>query len=166
MGRLLAPYGVHGWVKARTFTGAPAGLLAYRAWWLAKDESAWREFAVLEARQHSDTVVARLDGLTRREEVMPWRGAMVAVPRAALPAPGAGEVYLADLVGLAVVNRAGASLGCVTGLLETGAHPVLRVTREAVGVGAGERLIPLTPVHVDAIDFELRRIVVDWQLDY
>jgi 16S rRNA processing protein RimM len=164
MGRVLAPYGVHGWVKARGFTALPAGLLAYRAWWLAKDESTWREFAVLEARQHADTVVARLEGLTRREEVMPWRGAMVAVPRAALPAPGTGEVYLADLVGLAVVNRAGADLGTVTGLLETGAHPVLRVAEG--GAGAGERLIPLTPVHVDAIDLELGRIVVDWQLDY
>jgi 16S rRNA processing protein RimM len=102
--------------------------------------------------------------LTQREEVLPWRGAMVAVPRAALPAPGAGEVYLADLVGLAVVNRAGADLGCVVGLLETGAHPVLRVAHE--GVGASERLIPLTVAHVDAIDLDLGRIVVDWQLDY
>jgi 16S rRNA processing protein RimM len=163
MGRVLAPYGVHGWVKARTFTTSPAALVAYRAWWLAKDES-WREFAVLEARQHANTVVARLDGLTRREEVMEWRGAMIAVPRAALPELVAGEVYLADLVGLAVVNRAGADLGCVTGLLETGAHPVLRVARQ--GVGAAERLIPLTAAHVDAIDLGLRRIVVDWQLDY
>jgi 16S rRNA processing protein RimM len=164
MGRVLAAYGVHGWVKARTFTTSPAGLLAYRAWWLAKDDGVWHEFAVLEAREHADTVVARLEGLTRREEVMPWRGAMVAVPRAALPAPGAGEVYLADLVGLAVVNRADVDLGCVIGLLETGAHPVLRVARE--GVGGGERLIPLTAAHVDAIDLAAGRIVVDWQLDY
>ena len=164
MGRVLAPYGVHGWVKARAFTTSPAGLLVYRVWWLAKDESAWREFAVLETRQHADTVVAQLDGLTQREEVLPWRGAMIAVPRAALPAPSTGEVYLADLVGLAVVNRAGANLGRVKGLLETGAHPVLRVAR--VGEGSGERLIPLTPAHVDAIDLQLGRIVVDWQLDY
>jgi len=164
MGRVLGPYGVHGWVKARTFTASPAGLIGYRSWWLAKDTGAWREFAVVEARRHADTVVASLEGLTRREEAMPWRGAMVAVPRTALPAPGAGEVYLADVVGLAVVNRAGAILGRVTGLLETGAHPVLRVAAE--GAGADERLIPLTPAHVDAIDLELGRIVVDWQLDY
>jgi 16S rRNA processing protein RimM len=164
MGKVLAAYGVQGWLKARTFTASPAGLLAYRAWWLAKDDAAWREFAVLEARQHSGTVVARLEGLNGREEVAPWRGAAIAVPRAALPATGAGEVYLADVVGLMVVNRAGATLGHVTGLLETGAHPVLRVARE--GGEGGERLIPLTPAHVDAIDLALARIVVDWQLDY
>jgi ribosomal 30S subunit maturation factor RimM len=41
---------------------------------------------------------------------------------------------------------------------------VLRVARE--GVGGGERLIPLTAAHVDAIDLAAGRIVVDWQLDY
>jgi 16S rRNA processing protein RimM len=162
MGRVLAPYGVQGWLKARSFTASPEGLLRYRAWWLSRGDAGWREFSVLEARQHADTIVARLEGLARREEAAPWRGALVAVPRAALPAAGAGEVYLADLVGLTVVNRAGATLGPVNGLLETGAHPVLRVA----GVNGGERLIPLTPAHVEAIDLELRKIVVDWELDY
>jgi 16S rRNA processing protein RimM len=164
MGRVLAAYGVHGWLKVRTFTALPAGLLAHRAWWLAKDGGAWQKFAVLEARQHSDTIVALLEGLKEREDVAPWRGATIGIPRAALPAPGAGEVYLADLVGLTVVNRAGATLGRVSGLLETGAHPVLRVACD--GGEGGERLIPLTPAHVDSIDVALARIVVDWQLDY
>jgi len=164
MGRVLAPYGVRGWLKVRTFTASPTGLLAYGAWWLAKDDRPAREFRVLEARQHSDTVVAQLEGLSGREEVMPWRGATIAVPRAALPPPGTGEVYLSELVGLTVINRAGAALGTVTGLLETGAHPVLRVAGE--GTEGRERLIPLTPVHVDAIDLTLGRVVVDWQLDY
>jgi len=164
MGRVLAPYGLRGWLKARTFTASPAGLLAYPAWWLGKDGVAWREFTVLEAREHSDTVVAHLDGLSVREQVVPWRGASIAVPRAALPALGAGEVYLAELVGLTVVNRMGATLGRATGVLDTGAHPVLRVAREAGE--AGERLIPLVPAYVDAIDLAHARIVVDWPLDY
>ena len=164
MGRVLAPYGVRGWLKARAFTASPAGLLAYRAWWLTKGDGACREFKVLEARQHSDTVVAQLEGLSEREEVMPWRGSTIAVPRAALPPLGAGEVYLGELVGLTVVNRSGATLGRVTGLVETGAHPVLRVAGD--GEGPGERLIPLVPAYVDAIDPGEARIVVDWPLDY
>lgn len=164
MGRVLAPYGLRGWLKARTFTASPAGLLAYRAWWLGKDDDVWREFTVLEARQHADTVVAQLDGLSVREQVGAWRGANIAVPRAALPPLGAGEVYLSELVGLTVVNRSGATLGRAIGVLETGAHPVLRVARD--GGESGERLIPLVPAYVDAIDLGLARIVVDWPLDY
>jgi 16S rRNA processing protein RimM len=165
MGRVIGPYGVQGWVKARTFTASPDGLLAYRAWWLATDDDRWCEFAVLEARVHANALVARLEGMSRREEVAPWRGAAIGVPKASLPALTAGEVYLADLVGLAVINRSGVKLGRVGGVLETGAHPVLRVTAEGRG-DEGERLIPLVPAYVDAIDIAGDRIVVDWQPDY
>jgi 16S rRNA processing protein RimM len=164
MGRVLGPYGIRGWLKARPFTASPAGLLAYQAWWLGKDEGVWREFTVLEARQHADTVVAHLDGLSVPEQVGPWRGASIAVPRAALPALGAGEVYFTELVGLTVVNRTGATLGRATGVLDTGAHPVLRVARD--GGESSERLIPLVPAYLDSIDLGLGRIVVDWPLDY
>ncbi len=163
MGQVIAAYGVQGWLKVRTFTASPAGLLSYQAWWLGK-EAAWRDFAVLESRRHGDGIVARLEGLQTREEALPWRGAQVAVPRATLPAPGAGEVYLADLVGLTVVNRQGATLGRVAGHIETGAHAVLRVT--PAETGAGERLIPLVPAYVDAIDLAAARVLVDWPLEY
>jgi 16S rRNA processing protein RimM len=165
MGRVLGPYGVQGWIKARTFTASPDGLLAYRTWWLATGDDRWCEFAVLEARVHADGLVARLEGVSRREEVAPWRGASIGVPRDSLPALIAGEVYLADLVGLAVITRSGVKLGRVGSVLETGAHPVLRVAAEGSGDRV-ERLIPLAPVYVDAIDVTGGRIVVDWQPDY
>ena len=46
-------------------------------------------------------------------------------------------------------------------MLETPAHPVLRVQD---GRGA-EQLIPLVPAHVEAIDLDTGRIVVDWRTD-
>jgi 16S rRNA processing protein RimM len=163
MGEVLAAYGVQGWLKARTFTASRSGLLAYRSWWL-KGSGDWREFAVREARPHGDAIVARLEGFGVREDVAPWRGAKVGVPRTALPPLEAGEVYLADLVGLTVVNRQEATLGRVVGLIETGAHPVLRVSGGAIE--SSERLIPLVPAYVDAIDLRSRRIVVDWPVGY
>ena len=165
MGRVIGAYGVQGWIKARTFTASPDGLLAYRAWWLATSDDRWHEFAVLEARVHADAMIARLEGLNRREEVAPWRGASIGVPRVSLPALATGEIYWADLVGLAVINRSGVALGRVGGVLETGAHPVLRVAA-AGGDDDQERLIPLVPAYVDAIDMAGARIVVDWQPDY
>jgi 16S rRNA processing protein RimM len=163
MGEVLAAFGVQGWLKARTFTASPSGLCAYRRWWLEGREG-WREFAVLDARPHGDVLVARLEGLGVREDVAPWRGATIAVPRAALPALSVGEVYLADLIGLTVVNRQDTTLGAVAGLIETGAHPVLRVSSDAKQ--PSERLIPLVPAYVDAIELATGRIVVDWPVDY
>lgn len=165
MGRVSAPYGVQGWIKARAYTALPDALLGYRAWWLGADDKGWREFTVLEARLHAATVVARLEGLNRREDAALWRGAAIGVPKALLPPLAAEEVYWADLVGLAVINRSGVMLGQVAAVLETGAHPVLRVA-PAGGAPGGERLIPLVPAYVDAVDVAGARIVVDWQPEY
>ena len=51
MARVLAPYGIQGWIKARPYTASIAALLEYTTWWLApaRDADAWREFAVRSA---------------------------------------------------------------------------------------------------------------------
>ena len=110
---------------------------------------------------HGATIIAAIEGVTTREAAQALRGFVAGVPRAALPKTAADEHYWADLIGLVVVNRAGQTLGRVAGLLDTGAHPVLRVGGEG-----GERLIPLVPAYVDAIDPAAGRIVVDWLEDY
>jgi 16S rRNA processing protein RimM len=158
MGEVCAAYGVRGALKVRTFTAEPEGLLAYGTWWL-RTKAEWRDFAVVQSRKHGDTIVASLRGLENRETALKWRGAEVAVPRAALPPLSPGEVYLNDVVGSMVVNRQGATLGRVAGFIETGAHPVLRVADDATGV---ERLIPMVPAYVDRIDVAAARVVVDW----
>jgi 16S rRNA processing protein RimM len=159
MGRVLAPYGVKGWIKLRAFTSSPDALIGQRRWWLATKDVGWQEFALIDARRHADALVAQLDGLSKREDAAAWQGAAIGVPRSALPQLAEGEVYLADLIGLAVVNRQGEPLGYVAGLLETPAHPVLRIE----GGGGTEELIPLVPAYVDAIEVDSGRIVVDWR---
>ena len=164
MARVLAPYGIQGWIKARPYSASIATLLDYTKWWLApaREADAWREFTVRAARQHGDTLVAALDGVADREAALQWRGAWVAVPRSALPEPGTGEYYWSDLVGLVVVNRAAEKLGRVSKVLETGAHPVLHVQSE----DGNARLIPVVAAYVDAIDPAAGRIMVDWPADY
>jgi 16S rRNA processing protein RimM len=116
------------------------------------------------ARQHGDALVAQLAGIGSREDALQWRGAGVSVPRAALPDPGEDEVYWADLVGLAVVNRQGVALGTVAAVEDHGAHGILRVT--AAEPGTEERLIPFVAAYVDSVDLAARRIEVDWGTDY
>jgi 16S rRNA processing protein RimM len=164
MGRILGPYGIKGWLKARSYTAAPDTLLDYDRWWLAAQggHDAWKEFSVLSARIHADTVLVEVEGLTDRESSAAWRGALVGVPRAKLPKLRKGEMYWADLIGFAVVNRSGEVLGSVAGVLDTAAHAVLRVA----GEDGRERLIPLVPVYLDAIEAEMRKVQVDWPMDF
>jgi len=166
MARVLAPYGVNGWIKARPFSDAPDALLGHARWRLREAGSAhWREVAPLGARMHSGLILAQLATIDTREAALALCGAEIGVPREALPALEGGAVYWSDLIGLVVVNRAGIALGQVAEVQEYGAHPVLRVAPGPEERRA-ERLIPLVAAHVDRIDLAARRIDVDWQPDY
>jgi 16S rRNA processing protein RimM len=163
MGRLLASFGVKGWIRVKPFTASPETLLTYTTWWLAPAEGkeGWSAYRVTERQMHGTTIIAALEGVTTREAAQGLRGFVAGVPRKALPKTAPNEHYWADLIGLVVVNRAARTLGRVVGLVDAGAHPVLRVEGEG-----GVRLIPLVPAYVDAIEPATGRIVVDWLEDY
>ena len=162
MGRLLAPFGIKGWVRVKPFTAAPETLLRFKTWWLAPDESKqWTRYRVVEAQFHGGAIIAAIEGVATREAAHALRGFVAGVPRSSLPKTAPDEHYWSDLIGLDVVNREGRALGRVAGLLDTGAHPVLRVDGDGT-----ERLIPMVPAYVDAIEAAAGRIVVDWQEDY
>lgn len=159
MGRVAAPYGVKGWVKVHPYTEYLDSLLDYPVWRLGKS-GAWRSYRVLEGRPHGRFLLAELEGVGDRDAAERLRGMDVAVARDELPELEEGEYYWDDLIGLEVVTVSGLSLGRVEGLLETGAHDVLRV------VGERERLIPFTTPIVLEVDRSARRIRVDWEAEY
>ena len=164
LGRVLGPFGVQGWIKVAPFTEAPAALLEYDVWWLGSSATGqWQQATPVAGRVHADTMVATLAEVGDREAAAALKGRDIAVPRTALPAPAADEIYWNDLVGLLVVNREGVVLGRVQGVTAHAAHPLLQVREEG---GTRERLIPYVPALIDAVDMEARRIDVDWGADY
>lgn len=160
MGRIAAPYAVRGWVKIQPYTEYLDSLLDYPVWRLGK-AGQWREYKVLEAKVHSQSLVAQLDGVADRNAAEALQGYEVAVARTERPAAEADEYYWDDLVGLEVVNLAGESLGKVVEMLETGAHDIMKVV-----AGERERLIPFTAPIIQAVAIEAGRIEVDWGADW
>ena len=160
MGHVLGAFGVRGWVRIQPYTEEPDGLARYPKWWLGKAGD-WREVAVAEAAPHGSLMVARFEGCASPEEAAKFRGCEIGVPRESLPSPGEGEVYQADLLGLKVVNRSGEVLGLVEGVLDSGAHPVIRVRHEG-----GERLLPYVAAVVEQVDLQAGEIRVDWGADW
>lgn len=159
MGRIAAPYAVRGWVKIQTFTEYLDSLLDYPVWHLGK-AGKWRTYEVVEAKVHSNHLIAQLAGVDDRNAAEALQGMEIAVEREALPPAEEGEYYWDDLVGLSVVNLDGETLGEVAELLETGAHDIMKVA------GERERLIPFTDPIVREVDTEAGRIVVDWASDW
>ncbi|MDP1717203.1 MAG: ribosome maturation factor RimM [Burkholderiales bacterium] len=159
MGRILAPFGIKGWLKIQPFTAESDCLSALDTWWLGRDGD-WRQYRVVEAKPQGRGVVAKLEGCEDRETALEFRGKQVAVTRDVLPRPGTNEFYWADLIGLRVVNSAAQDFGEVTRILETGANDVLVVQGEC------ERLIPFIADVIQAVDLAAGEIRVDWGADY
>ena len=171
VGRIVDAFGVKGWIKVQPFASDPQALFSSKRWFLQPPEHAAGPRATLpallrvtQAREHGSVVVAGVREVADRDAAEALRGARVFVSRASFPTPDPDEFYWHDLIGLEVRNREGVSLGRVAGLLETGAHDVLRVQPE--DPAAAERLIPFVAAYVDAVDLAGRCITVDWGLDY
>jgi 16S rRNA processing protein RimM len=169
VGRITGAWGVKGWVRVDPYAADPQALYSTKRWFLRPPDPlpagpvmAWPTLLrVVQAREHGSSVVAAVQGVEDRSAAQALRGARVYVSRASFPTPDAGEYYWVDLIGLAVVNRQGETLGEVEGLLETGAHAVLRVRR-----GDAELLIPFVDAYVDRVDLAARKVCVDWGPDY
>jgi len=159
MGRVMAPFGVRGWVKIQTFTQHAGNLKDYPLWQLGSDGQ-WRSFRVESARVQGDGLSAKLEAVEDRDAAMALRNCQIAVPRDSFPPAEAGMYYWTDLLGLSVVNTQGAHLGKVQRLMETGANDVMVVE------GERERLLPFVAGVVKEVDLAAGVIRVDWGLDY
>jgi len=159
MGRVMAPFGVKGWMKIQSFAAEPGTLPTHSSWWLHLRDG-WREFSVEEGRVHGAGVVAKLEGFETPEAVAALGRVDVAVPRDRLPPARDGEYYWFDLVGLQVENLAGESLGTVAAVMNNGAQSVLEVEGDRV------RLIPFVDPILRRVDLGAGVIMVDWGSDY
>ena len=172
VGYISGAHGVRGWLKAQPHSNDAAAMLAAQTWWLkpratAAQAAAPASVRVLQAREHSGTVVVQLEHLTDRTQAEQFKGQVVTIRRADFPAPADDEFYWVDLIGASVVNLQDEPLGVVAGLLDNGAQQILRVVGPAItGEAQEERLIPFVKAYVQSVDAKAGRIVVDWGLDY
>ncbi|MEX3785683.1 ribosome maturation factor RimM [Paraburkholderia sp. BR14374] len=172
VGAIVDAYGLKGWVKVAAHADAGQGgdtLLSAKRWWLLKGQER-KSAPTLQAKTHSDSVVARLGGIADRDVALALRGSRVYISRSEFPALEADEFYWVDLIGLDVVNLAGLSLGKVASMIDNGAQSVLRIEYPATDRSGkpivGERLIPFVGVFVKTVDQTAKQIVVDWEADY
>jgi len=165
LGRIVAPFGVHGWLRVHPFGDDPEAWRKMTQWWLSADVDApadsWKAHALEAVKLHGDGVVAKLAGIDNRDASEALGSCYFGAPREALPLPAQDEYYWADLIGLAVVNMQDQPLGRVKSLIETGANEVL-----VVADGDRERLLPFVEHVVKAVDIPGGVIHADWDGDW
>ncbi len=165
LGRIVAPFGVQGWLRVHAFGDDPEAWQKMPQWWLAANAEApaadWKPHRLEAVKLHGDGVVAKLAGIDDRDASEALGSCYIGAPRAALPPTTADEYYWADLIGLELVNMQDQSLGRVKSLIETGANQVLVAVD-----GERERLVPFVSQVVGKVDVAGRVIRVDWDSDW
>lgn len=143
---------MRGAVRVRLY-GSPESLSAYGP--VALPDGRRAGVRVLSAER--GTALCAIEGVADRDAAEALRGADLAVPRAALPAPEEDAYYRADLVGLAVHDADGGEWGRVAAVHNFGAGDLVDV-RPAQGPSV---LVPFTRESVSEVDLEAGRVVVD-----
>jgi len=155
VGQIGAAHGVRGEVRLRSFTSEPEAITRYGP--LESEDG--RIFAIESMRPAKDHFVARIAGIASRHAAEQLTNIKLYVPRERLPEPAqSGEFYHADLVGLAVVDRGGHSLGTVIAVHNFGAGDLIEVRPDA---GGNTQLVPFDEATVPEIDIAAGRMVID-----
>jgi 16S rRNA processing protein RimM len=143
IGFVLRAHGIKGLVRVR----AGDSILSLGHVYVAGER-----MRVLRAQREKDEFLVELQGVADRDAAEMLKGAELSADREELPALGANEVYLSDLVGFHVFDVAGADLGEVIAV-ESGAQDRLTIR----GATTWDLPYPL----VVSVDVAERKIVCD-----
>jgi 16S rRNA processing protein RimM len=154
LGEISGAHGIRGEVLVRSFAAEPEGIAAYGP---LEDESAARTWSLKVVRVTPKGVVARVDGVLDRTAAEKLKGLKLYIERSKLPSAGEDEFYLADLIGLQVVDPSGAELGHVLAVPNFGAGDLLEIRRKN---SIQTDLVPLTKSCVPTVDLERGLVVV------
>lgn len=174
IGKIGAPYGLHGWLKIHAYTEHSESILNYTPWYLSQEkvikdplhESSeayqWLN-TPFEAKQlPPDRILAKFKDAHSPEEARLYTGKLIAITRSQLSPLKDNEYYWSDLIGLTVINTQGENYGKVIYLMETGSNDVLVIKSTK---DKKEHAIPYIWGEVILnIDLDKEHILVDWEL--
>jgi 16S rRNA processing protein RimM len=170
VGYVSGAFGLQGWVRIHPYSSTAGALLEAKEWWLAMPAAVEPvPMQRLSSKHQGEDVVAKLAEVVDRSAAEKLKGALVKVSRSDFPTLTNDEFYWLDLIGLVVLNLQGDRLGTVRGLMDNGAHPILRVADEPIAeqdLSRHERLIPFVEHFVKVVDQAAGVITVDWGLDF
>lgn len=122
--QIAGAFGVKGEVRVRSFTDDPEACFGYGP---LMDETGKVILTPVRHRALNDLFGVTAKESRQREEWEAMRGTLLHASREALPQAGAGEFYVADLIGLAVVHVDGRALGVVKSVQNFGAGELLEI---------------------------------------
>ncbi len=156
VGVIAGAFGVRGEVRLKSFCAEPEAIARYGP--LVSGDGGLSTSVTLTGTTGKG-LVARLSGVTSREQADALRGTKLYTDRARLPDLPEDEFYHDDLIGMEVVDTGGRPLGRVGAILNHGASDLLEV--RGGDSGNDVMLLPFTRKIVPVVDPKAGRIIAD-----
>jgi 16S rRNA processing protein RimM len=160
LARIRRPQGRKGEVFAEILTDFPERFAERKRLWLMAQSApgaAPREVELINHWLHKGGVVLHFAGVASISAAETLAGLIVAIPPAERAPLGEDEVYIADLIGCALLDVAGATpveVGVIEDVDRTPGPVALLVVRAA----AGEVLIPFAKSYLRRLDLAAKRV--------
>ena len=132
-GQIVNTHGIHGEVRIVPWADSPEFLCRFSTLYVAGSA-----IAAVSSRVHKGSVIVKLEGVDTVEQAMGLKGKTVQIRRADAKLPE-GSFFLADIIGLDVIDEHGTKLGML--------REVLSPSRQQVYVVEGSReiMVPAVP---------------------
>lgn len=155
VGTISGAFGVKGDVRLKSYCATPDAIAEYTP----LTTEAGRSFAqVVVIGQVKNGLVARIDGITTKEQADALKGTDLFTLRDRLPNLPNDEFYHSDLIGLDVVDTGGQVLGQVKSVQNNGADDLLEIHGPDLKATV---LLPFTKAAVPTVDLSAGRLVAD-----
>jgi 16S rRNA processing protein RimM len=159
VGRVVRPHGIAGEAVVESLSDVPgrfapgAELLVSRP---GAPGGAASRLTVASSRPHRGRLLVRFDGVGDRDGAEALRGALLEVPRSAVPTAPADTWYYFQLVGCRCRDRRHGDLGWVQDVVEDGGGVLL-----VIDDGSRRLPVPFVRGMIREVDPDARRIELD-----
>lgn len=151
IGRVVAPWGVHGEIKVEALTDFPERFSPKRDVRINK-----KTMAIEGCRWHRGKALLKLAGIDNIEGAEKLRGQFLEIPQSQINPLAENEYYQFQILGLNVWTADNEFLGKIERIISTGSNDVYVVSTED-----GEVLIPSIEDVVKSVDLDAGRMTVE-----
>lgn len=154
VGAIKGAHGVRGDVRVKSFTSDPEAVFDYGP---LLDKAGVAIVTVKSTRMAKDHFIVCAKETRTKEEWDALKGALLYVPRMALPAVEEDEFYISDMVGLDVYAGGDTAVGKVEAIQNFGAGDLVEIKPLR---GGKSILVPFSRTDIPAVDIIAGRMIV------
>ncbi len=154
VGKIVNTHGLKGEVKIVPWTDTP-DVFENLEYLHVKSRIEEKILHITNVKYQKNNIIVKFKELEKIEDAEPLKNSVVLAPRDMLGELPEGVYYIADLIGLSVVDEDGNLLGEISDVFPTGANDVYAVKRE----GKKDLLLPVIDDVILKVDIPEKKVV-------